>query len=52
MSLEGGSIKGAENSNEARILDCLNALELGFSKSTLCLVLVPIQRDLVTKKDF
>lgn len=50
--LEGGGIKGVGNSNEPRTLDFLDALELGFSRSPLCVVLVPIQRDLATKKGF
>lgn len=50
--LEEGSIKGVGSSNEPRTLDCLDALELGFSRSLLCVVLVQIQRDLATKKGF
>lgn len=50
--VEGGSIKDVGSSSEPRTLDCLDALELGFSRSPLSVVLVPIQRDLATKKSF
>lgn len=35
----------------SRILDCLDALEMRVSKSPLCVVLIPVQRDLATRKD-
>lgn len=53
--LEGGSSKGVGSRNDLgfrRTLDCLYALELGFSRSLLCVVLVPIKRDLANKKVF